>query len=163
MQRDWTRLLWLWLAVAIIVVDQLSKVWALEVVGPKSPWNILPFFDLTLAFNTGAAFSFLANAGGWQTWLFNGLALVVTLLLSHWLTQTSRGARLLPIAYALVIGGAWGNVIDRIRLGKVVDFFDFYWGQYHWPIFNVADIAICVGVGLLILDSVRQQEPKHDA
>lgn len=163
MKLNLKQLLWLWLSIAVIVADQLTKLWALEVVGPKSPWNILPFFDLTLAFNTGAAFSFLADAGGWQVWLFNGLALLVTLMLSYWLCQLPRGSRLLPVAYALVIGGAWGNVIDRIRLGKVVDFLDFYWGAHHWPIFNLADIAICVGVGLLILDSLLGREKPHGA
>jgi len=141
----------LWVSVLVIVLDQLSKLWVLTAFSPYEVEQVLPVFNLTLVFNEGAAFSFLHDAGGWQRWLFIGLALVVSVVLVIWLARLPRHERLEAWALALVIGGALGNVIDRIRLGKVVDFLDFHWAQAHWPAFNLADSAISCGVVLLLV------------
>lgn len=155
----WTR--WLGLAAAVILFDQMTKQWVL---GRFYLGEILPvtdFFNLVLAFNRGAAFSFLAGAGGWQKWFFILLALAV----SAWLGVMIRrhaAERLMPLALALVLGGALGNVIDRLRLDAVVDFLDFHWAGWHWPAFNVADSAISVGVALLLWHSLAYKEDPHD-
>lgn len=145
---------WLWLTALIIVLDQASK-WLM------SAWLdlyqsvvVLPFFNLTLAHNSGAAFSFLANAGGWQRWFFIVLALTVSLVLLIWLSRLKANARMEAAALSLIMGGALGNVIDRFIHGYVVDFLDFHAAGYHWPAFNVADMAIFIGAALLIIDSV---------
>jgi signal peptidase II len=148
---------WLWLSVLVVVADQVTKIW---VSGALRPYELVPvidgFFNLTLAFNTGAAFSFLAQGGGWQRWLLSGLAVVVTIVLVVWLTRLDRHERWTAAALSLVIGGAVGNLLDRLRLGHVVDFLDFYLGSWHWPAFNVADSAIVVGVAILLLASFRR-------
>lgn len=140
----------LWVSLLVIVLDQLSKLWVLNVFSTYERVEVLPVFNLTLVFNEGAAFSFLHDAGGWQRWLFIGLALLVSAVLVVWLARLPARERLEAWALSLVIGGALGNVIDRIRLGKVVDFLDFHWGQAHWPAFNLADSAITCGVVLLL-------------
>lgn len=145
---------WLSVTAVVIIIDQLTK-WVM------SSWlslyetvNIMPFFNLTMAHNTGAAFSFLAQAGGWQRWFFVGLATVISLVLIVWLRKvTDKTVEALSIS--LILGGAIGNVIDRINLGYVIDFLDVYYGSYHWPAFNIADSAIVVGACLLIIDSFR--------
>ena len=148
---------WLWLSVLVVVADQVTKIW---VSGALRPYELVPvidgFFNLTLAFNTGAAFSFLAQGGGWQRWLLSGLAVVVTIVLVVWLARLDRHDRWTAAALSLVIGGAVGNLLDRLRLGHVVDFLDFYLGSWHWPAFNVADSAIVVGVAILLLASFRR-------
>jgi signal peptidase II len=148
---------WLWLSVLVVVADQVTKIW---ISGALRPYELVPvidgFFNLTLAFNTGAAFSFLAQGGGWQRWLLSGLAVVVTIVLVVWLTRLGRHERWTAAALSLVIGGAVGNLLDRLRLGHVVDFLDFYLGSWHWPAFNVADSAIVVGVAILLLASFRR-------
>ncbi|WP_430009133.1 signal peptidase II [Methylophaga lonarensis] len=147
---------WLWLTAVVIVLDQASK-WLM------SAWldlyqsvAVLPFFNLTLAHNSGAAFSFLANAGGWQRWFFIVLALTVSLVLLIWLSRLKASARMEAAALSLIMGGALGNVIDRFIHGYVVDFLDFHAAGYHWPAFNVADMAIFIGAALLIIDSLRK-------
>lgn|SRR5690554_4084551 len=148
---------WLNLSVLVIVLDQLSK-------GLMTAWlelhqtvAVLPFFNLTLAHNYGAAFSFLASAGGWQRWFFILLGVGVSLVLIIWLKRLGQAARLEAASLALILGGAIGNVIDRVLHGYVIDFLDVYYGSYHWPAFNIADSAICVGAALLILDSFRRK------
>ncbi len=143
---------YLWLSLAVLVLDQLTKWWAQAVLAPHEPVAVLPVFNLTLVFNTGAAFSFLSDAGGWQRYFFVVLAAVIALALVVWLLRLSPAERLLATALALVIGGALGNLIDRLWLGHVVDFLDFHWAGYHWPAFNLADSAISVGVALLLWD-----------
>ena len=118
---------------------------------------VLPFFNITLAYNHGAAFSFLASESGWQRWFFTGLAVVVSIVLLVWLKRLKTDAKLEAISLALILGGALGNVIDRVVHGYVIDFIDVYYGTYHWPAFNVADSAICIGAILLILDSFRNK------
>ena len=148
---------WLWCSLAVIVVDQSTKLAALELLDPASSVELLATLNLVLAYNTGAAFSLLSTAGGWQRWLFIGLALAICAFIFHWLRDLPRQARLLPLALSLIIGGAVGNVIDRVRIGAVVDFIDFHVGDWHWPAFNVADSAICIGAALLVLGMFRSE------
>ena len=146
---------WLWCSLAVIVVDQATKLAVVELLAPGSSVELLPALDLVLVYNPGAAFSFLSTAGGWQRWLFIGLAVAICACIVYWLRGLPRHARRLPLALSLVLGGAVGNVIDRIRIGAVVDFIDFHVGDWHWPAFNVADSAICVGAALLVLGMFR--------
>ena len=144
---------WLGLAGLVIVLDQLTKLWVLATLKLGERIEVTSFFNLVLVFNPGAAFSFLSDAGGWQRWFFVVLAIAV----SGWLTFLIRrhaAERLLPLAAALILGGALGNVVDRIRFGAVVDFVDVHAAGWHWPAFNVADSAISVGVALLILQQL---------
>lgn len=151
--------LWLLLSLAIVVADQLSKSYITAHFGEFEFTTVLPILDITRMHNVGAAFSFLASASGWQRWLFIGLALTVSIAIIVWLCRLPRGAhRLLAAGLALVLGGALGNVIDRIRLGHVVDFIHFHWDRAYFPAFNVADSAITVGAAFLLLDALL--EPK---
>jgi signal peptidase II len=149
----WTR--WLWISVAVIVLDQVTKaaIVATFRVGEEMPFT--SFFSLVLAFNTGAAFSFLAGAAGWQRWLFTAIA-VLACALMLWLLKRG-GSRLYCAGLALIIGGALGNLYDRLVLGHVVDFLLFHWRDWHYPAFNVADSAITCGAAALIIDSFRQR------
>jgi signal peptidase II len=151
---------WLLLAVGIIAVDQITKLWVLGSFFLHEQRAVTDFFNLVLVFNSGAAFSFLAGAGGWQKWFFVGLALVISVWLLSMLRQHAT-ERLLPTALSLVLGGALGNVIDRLRFGAVVDFLDVHIAGWHWPAFNVADSAITIGVGLMLLHQFFQ--PKEPA
>ncbi|MEN8168652.1 MAG: signal peptidase II [Pseudomonadota bacterium] len=146
---------WTWLSVLVIALDQLTKGMATASLNYAEPVAVLPLFNLTLVHNTGAAFSFLSQAGGWQRWFFAAIALVVSVGIVFWLKNLDRDKLWEALALALILGGAIGNVWDRILLGYVVDFLDFYYGSWHWPAFNVADIAISVGAVILIIDSLR--------
>ena len=153
---------WLWLAGAIIFLDQISKWLVLGALQPGDSHYVAPFFNWVLTFNAGAAFSFLSDAGGWQRWLFTALALgvsgwIVTLLRRH-----SSEFRL-SLALTLVLGGALGNVIDRLRFGAVVDFIQWHVAGYYWPAFNVADSAICVGVGLYLIVTWRDEHRRSQS
>jgi len=150
--KKMSMLKWLWLSALIIVLDQASK-WVM------SSWlslyetvAVIPFFNLTMAHNTGAAFSFLSQAGGWQRWFFVGLALAVSLGLLIWLKKIAK-TNLEAMSVSLILGGAIGNVIDRVYFGYVIDFLDVYYGSYHWPAFNIADSAIVIGAIILVIDS----------
>lgn len=152
---------WLNLSAVVIVLDQLSKWLMTSWLDLHQTVPVMPSFNLTLAHNYGAAFSFLASAGGWQRWFFVILAVAVSLVLIIWLKKLQHHARLEAASLALILGGAIGNVIDRLIYGYVVDFLDVYYGSYHWPAFNIADSAICVGAVLLIFDSFRHKpEPE---
>ena len=146
-------LIWLWLSLIVIVGDLWSKYVIVQNFNLYDTVNVLPIFNLTYARNYCAAFSFLANHDGWQTYFFLGLAIVISLALVVMLARSQAGKKLENSAYAMIIGGALGNAIDRAYNGYVVDFLDFYWNWdgYHFATFNVADIAISVGAGLLIL------------
>lgn len=146
----------LWLSVVVLGLDQLSKFWVMQSFTPYEVREILPFFNLTLVFNPGAAFSFLGDAGGWQRWLFTAVAVVVSIVLSIWLSRLTPERWLLGVALALLIGGAVGNLIDRLWLGQVIDFLDLHWQGWHWPAFNLADSAITLGVVLLLWAEYRQ-------
>jgi signal peptidase II len=147
-------LTWLWLSLLVIVFDQMTKVWISHVLILDQRIAILPFFNLTLLHNTGAAFSFLAAAGGWQRWFLTGLALCVSIIIIIWLNQLKQTQRWLACALALILGGAAGNLIDRILYGHVVDFIQLYYQHWYWPAFNVADSAISVGAVMLLLDAL---------
>ena len=147
---------WLWLAAAIVVVDQLSKFAILRSLSFGERIAVVPgLFDLTLVYNRGAAFSFLAGASGWQRWFFTGLGIAAAIFIV-WLLARHGSQRLFAFALALILGGAIGNVIDRIAHGQVVDFLLVYLQRFHWPAFNVADSAITVGAALLIVDELRR-------
>ncbi len=147
---------WLLIAALVIVADQLTK-WIVEANLPYgASIYVLPVLDLVHVRNTGAAFSFLAGAAGWQRELFIGIALAASAWILWMLYRAGRGQTLFCLALSLILGGALGNVIDRFRLGAVVDFLHFHWGQYYWPAFNVADSAISCGAVLLIVDAFRQ-------
>ena len=144
-------LIWLVLSGVVIVLDQVTKAIVLSLLQPQVPQVVIPgLLNWTLAFNTGAAFSFLADQQGWQRWLFTALAVGVSGVLIRWLTQTPRTEWRTAVPLALVIGGALGNLIDRLRFGHVVDFIQVYHGQWFFPAFNVADSAISVGAALLV-------------
>lgn len=149
---------WLWLSVLTIILDQLTKYIAEAELLLHKPVPVIPgFFNLTLMYNKGAAFSFLSDAGGWQRILFAGLSTVISIFLFFWLKQLSNDEQqkdnnILQIAITLILGGAIGNLIDRALTGEVVDFIQVYYATYYFPAFNIADSAITLGAGLLILD-----------
>lgn len=155
-KRSWGALPWLWLSALVIVLDLGTKYLASSNLDYGMPVPVLPFFNLTLLHNTGAAFSFLADQGGWQRWFFAVLAVGVSIMLIAWLYRLPRSDRWLPIALALVLGGALGNLYDRLVLGYVVDFIHVYYGNYHFPAFNIADCAISVGAVMIALDMFRK-------
>jgi signal peptidase II len=138
---------------AVVGLDQLSKFAIEHGLAMYQSVSVLPVLEITRLHNPGAAFSFLADATGWQRWLFTALALIVSLVLTVWLQRIERGSHVLACAVALILGGALGNVIDRLRLGHVIDFIYAHWDRHYFPAFNVADSAICVGAGLLLLDT----------
>jgi signal peptidase II len=148
---------WLPLAAAVILADQAVKVWMVHHFSPFERLRVLSVLDIVLTYNTGAAFSFLADAPGWQRWVFVLLALLVSAVLIVWMRRLhARGQALLASALALIVGGALGNMIDRLALGRVVDFIHVHAGSAYFPAFNVADSAITVGAGLLLLDAWRE-------
>ncbi|MFW5926621.1 MAG: signal peptidase II [Wenzhouxiangella sp.] len=146
--------MWLGLAALIVVCDWATKELAMQQLELYRPVEILSWLNLTLAHNTGAAFSFLAGGDGWQRWFLSGVAVVICVVLLVWLWRQPHRARLLPTSLVLILGGAVGNLIDRIRFGYVIDFIDVHYAGWHWPAFNLADSAIVIGVILLVLDSI---------
>ncbi|EKD55388.1 MAG: lipoprotein signal peptidase [uncultured bacterium] len=153
-----TGLSWVWITVIVWLVDRVTKYMALFYLPPYAAVSIFPHFNLTLAYNKGAAFSFLNSAGGWQTWLFGGIASIVSIVILIWLYRVSSQKRLLCMGLTLILGGALGNLSDRFLYGHVIDFLEFYAGNWYWPAFNIADSAICVGAFLLIFDAVFFQK-----
>ena len=137
-------------AIAWFVADYFSKLWALETLGNGVVMRLTPWMDFKLAFNKGAAFSLFADGSGWQRWFFMGIATVIGLWLCYAIVFERTNA-LTRLAYASILGGAIGNLYDRILHGKVVDFISWHIGNAYWPTFNVADVGICVGVGLLVI------------
>jgi signal peptidase II len=154
--RPW----WTWLALSLIVIvlDQWTKSIILARFVPGESLYVAPFFNLVLAFNKGAAFSFLADAGGWQRGFFIVLTLGISAVLL-WMMRGSPANRLLCTALALILGGAFGNLYDRVMLGHVVDFIQWHAAGYYWPAFNIADSAITLGAAALIIDGFRKQPP----
>nr|VFK47935.1 MAG: signal peptidase II Aspartic peptidase. MEROPS family A08 [Candidatus Kentron sp. TC] len=148
---------WLMLSVLVIILDQGTKYLVTTMLG-NLPVPVSPFFNLALTYNSGAAFSFLSSAGGWQRWLFVFLSIVVSVILIHWLRGAPRGEIRLPMALALVLGGALGNLWDRLTLGAVIDFIDLHYRGWHWPTFNIADSAITVGALLLFTTLIGKSE-----
>jgi signal peptidase II len=158
--RYWTR--WLALSAVVLAADLATKAWVTRAFAPGDVVSVTPFFNLVLVYNTGAAFSFLAGAGGWQRWFFMAVSAVVSVVIV-WLLSRHYRERLMACALALVLGGALGNLYDRVTLGKVVDFVQLHAAGYYWPAFNVADSAISVGVVLLVWDSIREGFAARDA
>ena len=149
---------WLWLSFLVILLDQTTKALVANTIELYSSIPLLPVLDLTHLQNTGAAFSVLASASGWQRWFFTILALAVSVVLMAWLRRIrTQEQTLLAVGLTLVLGGALGNVIDRVWLGYVVDFVHLHWGPRYFPAFNVADAAITVGAGCLLLDAFRER------
>ena len=149
---------WLWVSLLVLVADQATKYYAEAQLVFAQPVPVFPSLNITLLYNTGAAFSFLSDAGGWQRWFFVVLAVGVSGVLVVWLSRVPAQQKRLAIALALILGGAVGNVVDRILLGHVIDFIDVYYGSWHWPAFNIADSAIFVGAVLLIWDGLFGHE-----
>jgi len=147
---------WIWLAIVVVILDQLTKYIASTSLEMHQPIAVMPMFNWTLMHNTGAAFSFLANEGGWQRWFFAVIAIVVSVVIVLWIKRLEQHEKWQAIALALILGGAIGNVIDRIYLGYVVDFIQVYYQQWYWPAFNIADSAISIGVAMIIIESVRE-------
>lgn len=148
-----TGLSWLWITILVVLVDRLTKSAALKYLVAYTPLGMTQFFNLTLAFNKGAAFSFLDQNTVWQGWLFGSISLIVSVAILVWLARIPAQKRWLGIALTLVLAGALGNLTDRILYGHVIDFLDFHLGYWHWPAFNVADSAICIGAFMLLFDS----------
>lgn len=154
---------WLALAAAVAVLDQLTKWWALAAL--DAPVALLPFLNLVLVHNTGAAFGLLAEAGGWQRWFFIAVTIAVVVFVVGWLRHGAKRGdldRLFATGLSLVLGGALGNLWDRIARGAVVDFIDLHYARYHWPAFNIADAAIVVGAALLLWAAFRPTPTKPD-
>lgn len=145
---------YLWIAGIIVVADQLTKWAAVKFLVRHVEVAVMPFLNLTLVHNTGAAFGFLASAGGWQKWFFIVIALAACGIVVYMLRRLTAGDLQLGVALALILGGAVGNLIDRVLYGYVIDFVDFYVGHWHWPAFNVADSTITIGAILLVLDAL---------
>lgn len=150
-----TMVKWLWLSLTILGLDQVTKSIVDRSMRVYQSIELLPFFNLTYLRNKGAAFSFLSDAGGWQRWFFVALSLAASTGIIIWLTRLGRDRQWEAAAWALVLGGAAGNLIDRAVYGYVIDFLDVFYRDWHWPAFNVADSAITIGIGILLLDSFR--------
>jgi len=152
---------WGWITVLIIILDQASKILADYFLQYHQPVAVMPLFNFTLLYNKGAAFSFLADAGGWQRWFFLVLTTAVSVFIYSWLRKLKPHQVLQYTSLALILGGAIGNLIDRAIYGYVIDFLDVYYDSYHWPAFNIADSAITIGAILLIIDTLKN--PHEDS
>ena len=149
---------WLWLSVLVVVIDLATKLWVEASFEFREQLPVIDgFFNLTLVYNKGAAFSFLADAGGWQRWFFIVLSIVISIGLLVWLKRLQPSERVVAVGVSLVLGGAIGNLIDRVLYGQVIDFLLFYYDRWSWPAFNVADSAIFLGVGFLLFDAFFQK------
>lgn len=153
-----TGLRWLWLTLVFLVADQVTKQLIVSNMDLYESIDILPFFNLTYVHNLGAAFSFLADQGGWQRWFFTAIAAIASIVFIVWLAKTPKQQALLSAAFALMLSGAVGNLIDRVLFGYVIDFLDFYGFGYHFPAFNIADSMIFIGAALMIFDSFKNGE-----
>jgi signal peptidase II len=147
-----------WLSGLVIALDQLTKYIADTSLDYRVPVNVFTGLNMTLVYNKGAAFSFLSDAGGWQRWFFMALSITISIALVYWLRSVDKNRQYLAWGLALILGGAIGNLIDRSLFGHVIDFIDVYYSSWHWPAFNIADSAITVGAGLLILDMFTHKE-----
>ena len=152
---------WLWLSGLVIVLDQASKLAVVKAMNLYESISVIPFFNLTYVHNTGAAFSLLSDAGGWQRWLFALLAAAISVVLVVWLAKLKKHESLLAASLAMILGGALGNLIDRVAYGYVIDFLDVYYKSWHWPAFNIADSAITLGVMLMLLESIGIGKAGH--
>lgn len=156
--RQMGMLKWLWVSVLVIVVDLVTKSYASTHLTLYQPLPVFTGFNLTLMHNTGAAFSFLSDASGWQRWFFTLVSLAVSAGIILWMKSLSGTQVWLAVALSMILGGALGNVYDRVTLGYVVDFIQVYYDRWYWPAFNVADSAISVGAVILVIDSIRSHQ-----
>lgn len=154
---------WLWLSALVLGLDQITKLLANAYLHPYELVPVLPLLALRLMFNEGAAFSLLAGAGGWQRWFFTLVAVVISLVIVVWLRRLGREEKWMAAALAMILGGALGNMVDRLVYGHVIDFIFVYHGDWYWPAFNVADSAITVGAGLVLLDHFLHARRKSRA
>lgn len=145
------------ISIAIIAIDQISKYLATLYLPAYQPKAIIPMLNLTLAYNSGAAFSFLSGTGSWHRWFFAAFSIVMSLILIIWLCRLPKNAKLQSLAVSFILGGAIGNLYDRAFLGHVIDFIQVYYQNYQWPVFNIADTAICIGAFLLLIDLCRNK------
>ncbi len=150
------------ISVLVLLLDQATKLWVDASMALYQTIEVSNFFQLTYLRNTGAAFSFLSDAGGWQRWFFVALASIVSIVITVWVSRLPATGRWMAISLTLILGGALGNVIDRIAYGYVIDFIDIFYQGCHWPAFNIADSAICIGVVMMLVDSFRP-EPDSEA
>ncbi len=162
MIKEKTGVVWLWLSLILLALDQITKIAVNTQMKLYQSIEVFPMFKLTYIHNYGAAFSFLSEAGGWQRWFFSIIAASISILLIWWLKKLPGSNRLLGAAYALVLGGALGNLYDRISYGYVIDFIHVYYGTWNFPTFNIADTAICIGAGLLLLDAFKGSESDNN-
>ena len=149
---------WLWISGLVAILDQITKWMASAWMEPNAAYPVFSWFNLTLVHNTGAAFSFLSDADGWQRWFFIALSIAVSAAIIVWLKRLHAGEHWTAAALALILGGAIGNLIDRIAYGHVVDFIQWYYDRWYWPTFNIADSAITVGAAILIIHGVFFQK-----
>lgn len=156
MSQPRSALIWLWLALLVLVLDFATKHLAEALLTYARPVEILPVLNFTLLYNPGAAFSFLADQGGWQRWFFTAVSLLVSGALVIWLSRLPRTMIWLPVALALILGGAVGNLIDRLVYGHVIDFISVHWQNAYFPAFNLADTAISIGAAMMAVDVVRE-------
>lgn len=148
-------------AIVAIILDQATKLYAVEKLELHQPIPVMPSFNFTLMYNEGAAFSFLSDAGGWQRWFFSALAFAVSIFLIVWIARLDSREKWTSLSLSLILGGAIGNLIDRLAYGYVVDFVQWYYDRFYWPAFNIADAAITVGTVLLLSISVFQKDETH--
>lgn len=156
-----SRMNWLWLSTLVVLLDQITKQISEHYLILYKAVPVIPGFNLTLMYNEGAAFSFLSDAGGWQRWFFITLSTVISIALIIWLQQlkktpATQNQNILSAGIALILGGAIGNLIDRVLFGHVIDFIQVYYENFYWPAFNIADSAITLGAGFLIIDMFQQ-------
>ncbi|KJZ00878.1 signal peptidase II [Pseudoalteromonas ruthenica] len=156
-------LIWLTLSALVLVLDWGTKTWVVSAMSLRESIDVLPFFNITYVHNYGAAFSFLSDAGGWQRWFLSAIAVTISVLLIWWLKRLPATNKLLGSAYALVLAGALGNLYDRLHYGYVIDFIHVYYQDWHYPAFNIADCAICIGAALLLFDAFKSSSKEEQA
>jgi signal peptidase II len=155
---------WLWIAVAVVMFDQITKLWIVDSIPLGGSIHVMPILNIIHTYNPGAAWSMFANAGGAQRWVFSALAIAVSVVLVYWLRRLVLSSqRLLIGGLSLILGGAIGNVLDRLRLGHVVDFVQVHWNNSYFPSFNVADSAISIGAVLVVIDALRESQRERRA
>ncbi len=156
MTQQKSAIIWVWLAIAVFILDIATKQLAEMLLVYAQPVEILPVLNFTLLYNPGAAFSFLADQGGWQRWFFTVIKAAVSIMLIVWLSRLPRTMIWLPVALALILGGALGNLFDRVLFGHVIDFISVHWNNAYFPAFNIADSAISVGAAMMVVDVIRE-------
>lgn len=157
-----TGLKWIWISLLFLLLDQYTKYLAVTYIQPYETIEVMPFFNLVIRYNAGAAFSFLADAGGWQVFFFSGLSFLISGGIIFYMYKLPATQRWTSIALAFILAGALGNLYDRLTLEKVVDFIDWYYGDSHWPAFNIADSVIMLGAGMLLVEGFFTSEKKDD-